>query len=618
MLIHAAAGGVGTAAVQLTRYLGAEVYATASPQKWRALREAGLDGKHIANSRTLDFEERFLEATDGRGVDVVIDCLANDFVDAGLRLLGDGGRFLEIGKTDKRDPVAVAEQYPGVRYQAYDVNEAGAARIQEILRDVVSLIDRDVIKAPQITTWDIRRGRDAFRALSQAQLIGKAVVNIAQPLDTQGTALITGGTGALGRHVARHLIARHGMRNLLVVSRQGIEAKHAREMAEELAALDTAVSFATCDVADRRAVAALLAGIPDEHPLVAVVHAAGVLDDGTTGSLTPEQVGNVLRPKVNGAWNLHELTQDLPLSMFTLFSSAAGTFGNAGQGNYAAASTFLDALAHHRRARGLTALSLAWGLWADRDGMAGDLDDTDTGRFERSGMLPLSREEGLALFDEAHARDLPVVAPLRVNVQLFRHATDNAPHLLRQLIGESGKRPETKRALAGGGLSTGKRLRALPKAERDQLLADLVRSHTAVVLGMRSAESLPGHLAFAELGLDSLTAVELRNRLSQDLDVALPASLLFDHPTFEALTEFLGAKIAPDELTEIDIIESDLNALDGRLALLAPGADDRKRIFERLNALAKKWGPLEVDDIDLDIASNEDLFDLVDREFGTS
>ncbi|WP_435593864.1 SDR family NAD(P)-dependent oxidoreductase, partial [Nocardia sp. bgisy118] len=617
VLIHAAAGGVGTAAVQLTRYLGAEVYATASPQKWRTLRDAGLDGKHIANSRTLDFEERFLEATDGRGVDVVIDCLANDFVDAGLRLLDDGGRFLEIGKTDKRDPVAVSEQYPGVSYQAYDVHEAGPARIQEILRDVVSLIDRDVIKAPQITAWDVRRGRDAFRALSQARLVGKAVVNIPHPLNTQGTALITGGTGALGRQVARHLVARHGMRNLLVVSRQGIEAKRAREMEEELTALDATVGFATCDVADRGAVAELLAGIPDQHPLVAVVHAAGVLDDGTTGSLTSEQVGQVLRPKVDGAWNLHELTQDLPLSMFTLFSSAAGTFGNAGQGNYAAANTFLDALAHQRRARGLPALSLAWGLWAESDGMVRDLADLDTGRFERSGMSPLSHAEGLALFDAAHAIDQPVVAPLRVNVQLFRRAADTVPHLLRGLIGESRKRPEMKRALAGGGLSLGKRLSALPKTERDQMMADLVRSHTALVLGMRSAESITGNLAFADLGLDSLTAVELRNRLAQDLDITLPASLLFDHPTFGALTEFLGTKIAPDELSEIDRIESDLETFDGRLALLAPGGDDRKRIFERLNALARKWEPVEVDDVDLDTASNDDLFDLIDREFGT-
>ncbi|NEC92810.1 beta-ketoacyl reductase, partial [Streptomyces sp. SID12501] len=218
-----------------------------------------------------------------------------------------------------------------------------------------------------------------------------------------GTVLVTGASGSLGGLFARHLVSEHGVRNLLLVSRRGEAAAGASELSAELVGLGAEVSWAACDVADRGALAAVLDGIPAERPLTGVVHTAGVLDDGVIGSLTAERLSAVLRPKVDAAWNLHELTRDLGLSAFVMFSSAAGVFGGAGQGNYAAGNVFLDALAAHRNAQGLAGTSLAWGLWAETGGMGAALGAEDVSRLGRGGVSALTAAEGLALFDAAPA-----------------------------------------------------------------------------------------------------------------------------------------------------------------------------------------------------------------------
>ncbi|MFC3587092.1 SDR family NAD(P)-dependent oxidoreductase, partial [Streptantibioticus rubrisoli] len=549
LLVHAAAGGVGMAAVQLARHWGVEVFATASPGKWDTLRGLGLSDDRIASSRTLDFEETFRTASDGRGVDVVLDSLAREFVDASLRLLPRGGRFVEMGKTDVRDPEQVAAEHPGVTYQAFDLVEAGLDRIQEMLTELLALFRRGALHPLPVTAWDLRRAPDAFRYLSQARHVGKVVLTVPTDWDPNGTVLITGGTGTLGGLVARHAVTERGARHLVLTSRRGARAEGAAELAAELEELGAQVTIAACDAADRDALAALLADIPAEHPLTAVVHTAGVLDDGVVGSLTPERVDRVLRPKVDAAWNLHQLTRDLDLAAFVLYSSAAGTFGGAGQANYAAANVFLDTLAQHRQAQGLPGTSLAWGLWAEASGMTGELDDTDKSRMTRSGVLGLSSAEALELFDAAHQVGDAHLVPMRLDLAPLRHADASmVPALLRGLV-----RAPARRAVEAGtgtsGSSLVDQLVRLPEAERDQVLLDLVRTQVAAVLGHASPDAVEATRAFKDLGFDSLTGVEFRNRLGAAAGLRLPATLVFDYPTPTALaaylrTELLGAEAA--------------------------------------------------------------------------
>ncbi|MFB7666047.1 type I polyketide synthase [Kitasatospora sp. NPDC056138] len=544
VLVHSAAGGVGMAAVQLARHWGAEVFATASTGKWDTVRSMGVADDHIASSRTLDFEQEFLRVSGGRGVDVVLDALAGEFVDASLRLLVGGGQFVEMGKTDIRDPEQVAAEYPGVAYRAFDLVEAGLDRIQEMLTELLAMFESEAISPLPVTAWDVRRAPDAFRHLSHARHIGKVVLTVPAPHAAEGTVLVTGGTGSLGRLVARHLVTAHGARHLLLTSRQGAAAPGAAELEAELTALGATVAFAACDAADREALADVLASVPAGHPLTAVIHTAGVLDDGVVASLTPERVERVLRPKVDAALNLHELTAGLDLSAFVLFSSASGTLGSAGQGNYAAANVFLDSLAQHRRALGLPATSLAWGLWADVSGMAGTLDETDLTRVTRGGMAPLTSSQGLELFDAARASDHAVLVPTALDLAALRTelGAGPVPPLFRGLL----RTVERRTAAAGGGTTgTGlvEQLAALPENERGRAVLHLVRTHVAVVLGHTSPDAVDARQAFRGLGFDSLTSIELRNRLNAATGMRLPATLVFDYPTPTALADHLLAEL---------------------------------------------------------------------------
>ncbi|MFD7284619.1 type I polyketide synthase [Streptomyces sp. NPDC059863] len=356
-----------------------------------------------------------------------------------------------------------------------------------------------------------------------------------------GTVLVTGATGTLGGLVTRHLVTGHGVRHLLLASRSGAAAPGAADLRAELAGLGAQVTLAACDVTDPGALAELLAAVDPDHPLTGVVHSAGVLDDGVIGSLTPERIDKVFRPKVDAAWHLHELTRDRKLSAFVLFSSAAGTFGNPGQGNYAAANTFLDALAHHRRAAGLPATSLAWGLWDTTGAMTDGLAGTDVARMSRSGVTGLTEEQGLALFDLGCAADDAVVVPMRLDVGALRGAPDDVPALLRGLV-----RPRATRAAgaAGAGVERlARRLTGLTEEEQDREVLRVVRDQAAAVLGYPSDElDVSGSLT--QLGLDSLTALELRNRLATATGLRLPTTVVFDQPTGPALAGYLRRELA--------------------------------------------------------------------------
>ncbi|MGH3878266.1 MAG: type I polyketide synthase, partial [Actinophytocola sp.] len=365
--------------------------------------------------------------------------------------------------------------------------------------------------------------------------------------DAEGTVLVTGGTGGLGAELARHLVAEHGVRHLVLTSRRGAQAPGAADLRAELVAGGAEVTLAACDVADRDAVADLLTGVPAEHPLTAVVHAAAVVDDGVVPQLTPDRMAAVLGPKAAGAWYLHELTRDLDLAAFLLFSSVSGAVGSPGQGNYAAANAFLDALATRRATDGLPATSLVWGPWAARTGISGHLTDIDIQRMTAAGLPPMDTRRGLALFDAALHRDEPVVVPVVLNVPALR-AQHHVPPLLRGIAGGG------RRKAAGGDAITAStlidKLTRLGSGDRVQAVEDLVRARAAAVLGHASASNVDSGREFRALGFDSLTAVELRNQLADATGLRLPATLVFDYPTpavlvHHLLTELLGGEQAP-------------------------------------------------------------------------
>ena len=556
VLVHAGAGGVGMAAVQLARHLGLEVFATASRGKWDTLRAMGFDDDHIGDSRTLEFEDKFRAIVGERGMDVVLDSLAGEFVDASLRLVAAGGVFLEMGKTDIRDPGKIAEEYPGVRYRAFDLFEPGRNRMHQYMLDLAELFDAGVLRPLPVTAFDVRRAPAALRYLSQARHTGKVVLSMPDAW-ALGTVLITGGTGMAGSALARHLVANHDARHLLLISRRGPDSAGAAELAAELSAAGAEVSLVACDAADRAALAKVIADIPVQHQLSAVIHAAGVLDDAVVTSLTPERVDAVLRAKVDAAWNLHELTQDSNVSAFVMFSSLAGLVGSSGQANYAAANSFLDALAAHRRAYGLPAMSLGWGLWDQASEMTGGLDDAGRARLARTGVRALSSVDALQLFDTAMVVDEPFLLPAHIDTAALRANAAVVPPMFVDLINAPARRRVDDSLAASKSKSAlAQRIHGLSEDEQHSVLLDLVRSHIATVLGNTTPEAIDPDKAFQELGFDSLTAVEMRNRLKAATGLALSPTLIFDYPTPSRLASYFRTELAgvPQEVKNVPAV----------------------------------------------------------------
>jgi acyl transferase domain-containing protein/acyl carrier protein len=436
--------------------------------------------------------------------------------------------------------------------------------------------------------------------------------------DPNGTVLITGGTGALGALVARHLVEAHGLRHLLLTSRSGEAAPGAADLVAELAAAGATVTVRACDTADPDQVGALLDAVPAEHRLTAVVHAAGVVDDATVTALTPAQLDATLRPKLDAAWHLHQQTRHGGLAAFVLFSSVSGVLGGAGQANYAAANTFLDALAHHRRANGLPATALSWGLWEQASGITGRLTETDLARIRRTGLIPLSTPQALAQLDAALQLGQPHLVPVRLDRGALRTLADSGllPPLLHDLV------PPSRRRATRDGAREGwlERLRGLPGAERETVTLDLVRAQISTVLGHSGAAAVDARTAFKDLGFDSLTAVQLRNQLNAHTGLELPATLAFDHPTPAALAAHLHERLAgPKQSGAVLRLITDLEKA------LPDAPDDpagRAAVTARLEALLWAWhgrsDGAEPSDDGLESATDEEIFLAIDSEIGPS
>jgi polyketide synthase 7 len=642
VLVHAATGGVGMAAVQLCRYWGAEVFATASRGKWDTLRAMGFDDAHIGDSRSLEFEEKFLAATDGAGVDVVLNSLAGEFLDASLRLLVSGGRFIEMGKTDRRDPQVVAAQHQGVTYRVFDlIEEAGPDGIATMLAELMPLFAAGVLEPLPVKTFDARCAAAAYRFVSQAHQIGKVVLTVPDGPGNAvlagsggglagGSVLVTGGTGMAGSAVAAHLVTNYGVAHVVLISRSGAGAEGVAELGGRLEEAGAQVSVAACDVADHDAVAALIAQLPAQYPLKGVFHAAGALDDGLIASLTPQRVDAVLRAKVDGAWNLHELTQHLDLSAFVMFSSMAGIVGTPGQGNYAAANSFLDGLAAYRRAHSMAGLSVAWGLWEQTSAMTQHLADSDKARMSRLGLAPFSTEQALRLFDTAMLSDRPVVVAARLDSAALADHGSAVPLLLSQLVARRTRRviDETDTTAAS---KTGlvARLQGLSAEQRHSELVDLVRSNAATVLGRPNAGDINAGGVFKDLGFDSLTAVELRNRLKTATGLNLSPTLIFDFPTPIVLADHLDTRLGattagadgPTLMARFNDITRELQTL-----LNQPDwkAEDKPHLTARIQTLLTTLGahlnpydPRQPDDEDIHGATESQLFAILDEELGS-
>jgi acyl transferase domain-containing protein/acyl carrier protein len=551
VLIHSAAGGVGLAAVQVARLVGADVLATAGTEEKRAyLRHLGI--RHVFDSRTTGFARDVRVVTNGVGVDVVLNSLSGDAIDAGLSSLAPGGRFVELGKRDllQNRQVGLGAFRANISYHVVDLHRLAGERpalVGTLIQEVMGLAAAGRISALPRQTFAAADATGAFKLMAAGKHIGKLIIDMTKTAALQvrrhpsspdwatGAHLITGGFGALGLAVARWLTTR-GARELALVGRRAPDAA-AREQISALEAQGVSIRVAQADVADRgqldRVVREIRSG---GRPLRTVIHAAGILDDGLIDSLDDARLARVMAAKVDGAWHLHELTRGDQLDAFVLFSSVSAFLGSAGQGNYAAANAFLDGLAHHRRALGLPAVSVQWGPWAER-GLAA-ADRTRGARLSALGLESLAEDESLALLEGLIDANAPVVAAMRFDAPRWRASAPGAQNTsLFDLLGDGTVRP----AAAATPL-TAAFAQAPTAAARRALLERLVRDGVARAVHL-APEQVALSASFKSLGLDSLMTLEFRRRLEAETGLMLTTTIVWNHPTVKALASYLGERL---------------------------------------------------------------------------
>ena len=549
VLIHAAAGGVGLAAVQLAQRAGAEIFATAgSPEKRAYLTSLGV--RHVMDSRSVAFADDIAAVTDGRGVDIVLNSLNGDAIPASLRALRPGGAFLEIGKNGIWSAEEMTAARPDVAYSIIFLGDVDDAITRPMLAELMTAFDAGTLRPLPLKTFSLTDAAAGFRYMAQAKHIGKVVITQAassQPSAVQirsdGTYLVTGGAGGLGLVVAQWLLAR-GAQSIVLMGRRAPADGALASLAA--AAPDARVAFEQGDVSredDVRRVVDVIAA--STRPLRGVFHLAGVLDDGVIAQQAWERFARVMAPKIAGAWHLHRLAGSL--DCFVLFSSMASVLGTAGQSPYAAANAFLDGLAHLRRAQGQPALSVNWGPWGGA-GMATTVSAQDARRWSAQGIGIIDADQGIAALEQLLRR--PAVAqagvlPADWTKVLAQYAPGTEPPLLR------GVAPERNRAVARAASTPATRatlidqLRDVPASSRPALLVAHVRDQAIRVLGLDPAFKLDTRVGLRDLGLDSLMALELRNRLQRSVGQTLPSTLAFDCPTVDALAAYLESKLAP-------------------------------------------------------------------------
>jgi 8-amino-7-oxononanoate synthase len=523
ILIHAAAGGVGQAAVQIAQSVGAEVYATASPAKWQFLKDQGI--QHVMNSRTLDFATEIKTLTQGKGVDVVFNSLNGEFIDRSLEAIAIGGRFVEIGKLGIWTAEQVQAVRPDVGYFSFDlldVADQNPQLITDLLQELLPAFQQ-ALKPLTHTIFPVADVTDAFRYMAQAKHCGKVVVVFPEPLVIRKDAsyLITGGVGALGLEAAKWLVEK-GAKHLILTWHQNF-SEEAKNTIAQLESSGAIIQTVRVDVADAAAIASILK-LP-HPPIRGILHAAGALDDGTLARMDWQRFQQVLAPKVWGGWNLHVATQQMPLDFFVCFSSAAALLGSPGQGNYAAANAFLDALMHDRRSLGLPGLSINWGAWSV--GMAARLEQELAGRGIGARCFAdtarVAPTQGFQILEALLEQNVTQAAVLPIDWTVFGG----------QLAGR--KLPFLEKVLQPG-------IAEITADHKTHSSADLTRqiqAQVAKILGFSTADSVELHQDFDDMGMDSLMAVELSNYVRTLLGSSVPLDLAFDYPTVAALVDYL-------------------------------------------------------------------------------